>query len=711
MKQHSQAHGAGAKRTIVLVGNPNVGKSVIFSYMTGRYATVSNYPGTTVEVSRGRPHFDPDSLVIDTPGANSLHPQSMDEKVARDILLTTPVDLVLQVIDAKNLRRGLTITTQLAEMGLPVVLSLNMMDEAARRGIRISSDALSESIGIPIVETVAVEKKGFRKLIAQVSGSSAVPAIRVAYPAAIEDGIREISSFMPDLRLSKRALALIFLTDPAEAGESLESLVGHANVVRAQAVANSVQERFSHPLSYIIGVSRSRTVDRLLDTVFVKDVRVLGAEARKKIRRKQAAIALVFTILSMALYSVFGLESLGHWGLHPILLHIVVLLLAFALLPYRFMELITTHYILGTLFLVEILYLMYKFVGVFGAGTLVDLIENGLFQNHVIPAVRSGVDRLIPVAFVSDLLTGDYGLISMGLTYSIAIVMPIVATFFLAFGVLEDSGYLPRLSVVSDRAMRRIGLNGKAVLPMVLGLGCATMATLTTRILDSKKERIIATLLLALGIPCSAQLGVILAIVSQCSPFVMITVIGVVFMQLFIVGALSAKLVKGKSGDFIMELPPLRPPLLFNIVTKTAHRLKWFLMEAVPFFLAGTLVLFLIDRLGIIVFFEKAARPVIGTLLGLPVESTMAFIIGFFRRDYGAAGLFDLFKNGMLDHNQVAVSMIVITLFVPCIANFFVMIKERGWKTALLMVAFIFPYAIIVGALVNLILSITGLTL
>jgi ferrous iron transport protein B len=299
----------------------------------------------------------------------------------------------------------------------------------------------------------------------------------------------------------------------------------------------------------------------------------------------------------------------------------------------------------------------------------------------------------------------------MGLTYSIAIVLPIVATFFLAFGVLEDSGYLPRLSVIADRLMRRMGLNGKAVLPMVLGLGCDTMATLTTRILDSKKERVIATLLLALGIPCSAQLGVIMAMAAGSSVACVITVFVVVAIQLFLVGAMSNKLIKGRTTDFIVELPPIRVPHMGNIVLKTRHRLVWFLKEAVPLFIIGTLVLFLLDRFGTLALMERAFRPVIDGLLGLPLESTGAFIIGFFRRDYGAAGLYDLYLQGLLSTNQIAVSMVVITLFVPCIANFFVMIKERGFVTAMLMVAFILPFAIFVGTLLNLFLTLTGIKL
>jgi ferrous iron transport protein B len=299
----------------------------------------------------------------------------------------------------------------------------------------------------------------------------------------------------------------------------------------------------------------------------------------------------------------------------------------------------------------------------------------------------------------------------MGLTYAIAIVLPIVLTFFIAFGILEDTGYLPRLSVIADRAMRRMGLNGKAVLPMVLGLGCGTMATLTTRILESKKERTIATLLLALAVPCSAQLGVVMAMAAGTSLACALAVFGVVTLQLFIVGSAANRLIKGRTTDFIVEIPPLRVPLAGNMWMKTLHRVSWFLKEAVPLFLIGTLVLFLLDRVGGVALMERAARPVIEGLLGLPVESTVAFIVGFFRRDYGAAGLYDLFTQGRLTTNQVAVSMVVITLFIPCIAQFFVMIKERGLRTAFAMAGFILPFAVLVGAILHAFLRVTGIEL
>jgi ferrous iron transport protein B len=252
-----------------------------------------------------------------------------------------------------------------------------------------------------------------------------------------------------------------------------------------------------------------------------------------------------------------------------------------------------------------------------------------------------------------------------------------------------------------NRGFSAMGLNGKAVLPMVLGLGCDTMATLTTRILPTRKERTVVTLLLALGVPCSAQLGVILGITSQIGTVAILWWVGTIVFVLFTVGWLSAKLLPGQRSDFILELPPLRVPRLGNILLKTLARIEWYLKEAVPLFFAGTFVLFLLDWTGALEPLKWAAAPVVDGLLDLPRDVTPSFLIGFLRRDYGAAGLLKLQQDGMLDGTQVVVALVVITLFVPCIANFFMMIKERGPRAAAAMVAFIVPFAFLVGGILN----------
>jgi ferrous iron transport protein B len=368
------------------------------------------------------------------------------------------------------------------------------------------------------------------------------------------------------------------------------------------------------------------------------------------------------------------------------------------------LERVSVHPVWSVPVLAAVLYGAYQFVGVFGAGTLVGLMEEGLFGQWINPATTRLIEALAPWQFVRDLLVGPYGVVTMALTYALALILPIVSTFFIAFGVLEDSGYLPRLAVVLNRIFKRMGLNGKAVLPMVLGLGCDTMATLTTRMLESRKERLIVILLLSLGVPCSAQLTVILAMLGSVSMAAVGIWAAIIVGVIVIVGALAARVLPGRSSEFIVELPPLRLPQLSNILVKTAARIEWYLKEAVPLFVLGTLILFAGDRLGLLARLQRLTEPVVSGWLGLPAETAEAFIIGFLRRDFGAAGLYRMSQEGLLDWVQVVVAAVTITLFIPCIAQFFMVVKERGWRTGLAIAAFVFSFALVAGTALNFLL-------
>jgi len=335
------------------------------------------------------------------------------------------------------------------------------------------------------------------------------------------------------------------------------------------------------------------------------------------------------------------------------------------------------------------------------AGILVDYLEEVVFGSYLNPWAEKIVMTLLPVQFLQEILIGPYGIITMALTYAIAIILPITATFFIAFSIMEDSGYLPRLASMLNKVFRIMGLNGKAVLPMVLGLGCDTMATLTTRILDTPKERLIVIILLALGVPCSAQLGVILGMFGKQPVAAVLIWGGSLVAVMIFVGFISARLIPGQRADFLLELPPLRMPQISNVFIKTLWRIEWYLKEAVPLFILGTLILFTADKFRILPLVQKIASPVVVSVLGLPVETAESFIMGFLRRDYGAAGLFALQEKGLLNTEQVVVSLVTITLFIPCIANLFMIIKEKGVKTALLTAAFIFPFSIVVGGILH----------
>jgi len=303
---------------------------------------------------------------------------------------------------------------------------------------------------------------------------------------------------------------------------------------------------------------------------------------------------------------------------------------------------------------------------------------------------------------VQELFVGEYGVITLGIRYAVGIILPIVATFFLFFSILEDSGYFPRLALLVDRVFKRLGLSGRAVIPLVLGFACDTMATMVTRTLETRRERVLATLLLALAIPCSAQLGVILAVFAGQPLAFGVWVLALVG-TFVLVGAIGARVLPGGPATFYMELPPLRRPRLGNVLIKTYTRMQWYFMEVLPLFLLASVLMWAGQRTGVFAALVAALQPVVSAL-GLPAETAGVFLFGFFRRDYGAAGLFELTRSGALDQIQLAVAGVTLTLFVPCVAQFLMMMKERGVRTALGMLAFITPFAFGAGYLLNLVL-------
>jgi ferrous iron transport protein B len=747
------------KGKIVLVGNPNVGKSVVFRLLTGSYVLVSNFPGTTVDVSRGRMTLGGTLYeVIDTPGVNSLVPQSEDERVTCEILLCEKPDVIVQVADAKNLRRTLLVTSQLAEFGRPMVLVLNMIDEAQARGIEIDTKGLAESLAVPVVETVAIYSQGKRQLL-QALQNATIPTNPVSVDNPILQELRGQNGANPvppalgvewlslddrgltgwlETSVDESALQPLRKAQELHLSRSRRSLAREIAEMRDAFLDTSV-DRFKHKRQTHFLEEDSAANVRIWLRLLVAGLLVfawnelgalLGFQNPYKFATGLARAWLdappewassgignfVFSLLAGRSATGKGDFGLAYAAIHfclfiaPVVVPLAVLLSR----SRRFAQelgVLSRRADTGIPILLAVMLLVYEFVGYTGAQTLVGLLEEVLFGKFLIPPLRD----FLPAGIVRDFIAGQYGMVSMGITYAIAIVFPVVTTFFIAFSLLEDSGYLPRLSILSDRVMRRMGLNGKATLPMVLGLGCCTMATITTRILNSRKERLIATLLLALGIPCSAQLGVILGISASFSFGATLTVLGVVAMQLLLVGYLSSRLIKGRRSEFIFEIPPIRVPQLKNVLLKTAYRLRWYIQEAVPLFVFGTLVLFFLDRMSLggrslLAWIQNALTPVLTRLLYLPAQAAPVFVLGFLRRDYGAAGLFQMVRNHMLTAQQAVVSLIVITLFVPCLASFLVIVKEQGMKRALAITGFIIPFAVTVGATVSWILRTMQIT-
>ena len=623
---------------LVLVGNPNVGKSVLFNKLTGKFVIISNYPGTTVEIARGGTFIDDKEFtVLDTPGVNEFAPRTEDARVTCDVLRDYPEATVVQVADAKNLRRALLLTLQLAELRRPMVLVLNLMDELDKCGGRIDVRKLSEILGVPVVPTIAIAGTGVH-LLQQAIGRARIPSLPLDTPSS----------------------------------------------------------------------------------------RPYPTEIDAQLARANAILAQVYTI-TQPRHASFA-QKLGWWATHPIK---------------------------GLALAALVLYFTFWFVGLLGAGTAVGFFEKVVFGRYINPWAIRAVDTVLPFPhthdtqeshytleiplspthgisiwentqivsaptyslapsatlegwtqvrrLAHDFLVGEYGVITMALSYSLAIVLPIVTTFFLVFSLLEDSGYLSRLAVMLNRLFRGMGLNGKAVLPMVLGLGCDTMATMTTRILETRKERVITTLLLALAVPCSAQLGVLMAMMASISIRAVVFWVVLMILISFIIGWLAAKLHGGETSDFILELPPMRRPHLGNVVAKTFARLEWYLKEVIPLFVLGTMILFVLDKLRVLDKIARFGEPLVTGWLGLPREAASAFLIGFLRRDYGAVFLLDAATGPkhLLTAHQVLVAMVTLTLFMPCIATLFMISRELGKKTAFWITIFIFPFAFFVGGLVN----------
>lgn len=643
-------------KRILLVGNPNVGKSLIFNRLTGEHATVSNYPGTTVEITSARIRLHGQEMeIVDTPGMYSLSPVTEDENVAYRMIFSTRADLVLHVVDAKNIDRMLGLTLQLMEAGLPLVLVVNMADEARDKSVAIDIETLSSLTGIPVVETVATTGEGITALKDCLARDGVHTSTRIDYGQTIEDAVAEISPLLdPVSHISSRSRALLLLQKAGHTPDGLNpELEGKDNElvgILARARAN-----IQHSVQYYVSIAVRRAADRIIASS-VRIPKSSGLSIGERVSR----------IL------------LNPWTGWPILAVVIYAGL-------------------------------YQFVGVFGAGILVDVLDNRLFNEFLLPPVNRWIDAMFPWPAVQELVTGEYGVITLAVRYAIAIVLPIVTTFFIAFGILEDSGYLPRLSFLLDGAFKRMGLNGRAIIPMVLGLGCGTMATMVTRTLETRRERMIAAMLLSLTVPCSAQLGVTLGLLSG-RPGAMAAWVLVLAAVYVAAGTLTARLMPGEKPMFYMELPPMRWPSFSNVLSKTVSRVVWYVREIIPLFVLASVIIWIGQKTYLFDAVIAAMRPAVVSL-GLPEDAAKAFLFGFFRRDYGAAGLYDLHKVVKLSGNQLFVACLTLTLFLPCVAQWLVLVKERGWRFAVAVALIVMVAAYGAGLLSHTVLTVTGVQL
>ncbi len=593
-------------RKIVLVGNPNVGKSVFFNYLTGLYVDVSNFPGTTVDISYGKLGED---VVIDTPGVYGISSFNDEERVARDVILSA--DLIVNVVDAVHLERDLFLTLQVIDTGIPVLVALNMVDDAAQKGIQVDAHLLEHLLGVPVVSTVAVKGQGLE----QVRGR--LDEARVgSVPATLQRELKEALN-----RIGSQAEALLVLEGDPHVAERH----GIAPGDRREAIYSDRRER-------------------------VND--------------------LVCHVLSETQQGVDFATRLGRWMLRPAT---------------------------GVPFFLLAVSLMFYFIGVFVAQDVVGFTEETLMQGYYEPMMRGLVGRYVSEESVlGAFLIGEFGLMTMTVTYVLGLLLPLVLAFYFILSIMEDSGYLPRLATLVDRMMNLIGLNGRAIIPMILGFGCITMATITTRLLGSERERTIATALLGLAIPCSAQLGVIVGLLAGIGAYYTTLYVGILVLVLGVTGRVLSRVLPGETSDLLIDLPPLRLPRLENVLKKMATKSYAFLKEAAPLFALGALIITTLQVTGLLETIQDVLAPVTVGILKLPRESANIFIMGMIRRDFGAAGLTDM----AISPEQMLVSLVTITLFVPCIASILVIFKERGRREGLLIWLGSWVAAFVVGGLV-----------
>ncbi|RKD21575.1 ferrous iron transport protein B [Caminicella sporogenes DSM 14501] len=576
-------------KKIALAGNPNVGKSVFFNYLTGLYVDVSNFPGTTIDISTGKLGED---IVMDTPGVYGVSSFNDEEKVARDIILYA--DVVLNVVDAVHLDRDLFLTQQIIDMGKPVVVALNMMDDVKRNGIKIDIDLLSKELGVEVIPTTAIKGEGLDKV------KDALKRAKVG------NRIKEVKDIIDKVidKVDTESEALLL-------AEEDENIISRHNI-----------KEYENYREYIYKLRRNR-----VDEIVEKVISETNENASFRIK-------------------------LGRLMLRPIT-GIPILLLT--------------------------LYLMYQAIGVFIAQTVVGVTEEIIMGGYYYNFIMNSIGKFINSStLIGQLLIGDFGLITMVPIYILGLLLPLVVGFYFFLSLMEDSGYLPRIAALVDRLLTSLGLNGRAIIPMILGFGCVTMATITTRLLGSKREKFIATMLLGLAIPCSAQLGIIMGLIAPLGIKAFLIYSLTIFTVFVLTGTLLNKFMPGESTDLLIDLPPLRLPKLSNVLKKTYTKSVMFLKEATPLFALGGVIVTLMQFTGILNGIANALAPFTEGFLKLPPMVAQAFIMGIVRRDFGAAGLNALASQGLLNSGQIIVSLVAITLFVPCIAAIMVVFKERS---------------------------------
>ncbi|MBF0111166.1 MAG: ferrous iron transporter B [Desulfamplus sp.] len=642
---------ANKKKDYVILGNINAGKTTLFEHLTNIESHPTNIPGTTVAIKSGYIQ-NLDGKIYDTPGIYSIFSSNEDERASRDILLLpetrNSLKGVILVADAKNLKRSIGIALQFAEYGLPMLFDINMVDEASSRGIEIDIAKLSQILGVEVCTTIANEGIGVDRLKSALKEIKPIEPkdehFKLRYSDKIEEFIELVGKLVLNSDIAPRALGLLLLSGD----KCVESYISECSSI-------AVLEQLHHLVKEHKDESSS-SIDIYLENLYHKEATQITNQVLKVEPPTNNPFILRF----------------GDW---------------------------CTQLSTGIPIAIGVTALVYLFVGTFAATFLVDTINTLLFEERLIPLITKYID-IIPSKFFQDMIIDpDFGVLPTGLFLALGLVLPVIFCFYIAFGILEDSGYLPRISFLLDRVFRKIGLNGKGVIPIVMGFSCITMALLTTRMLNSEKERNIASFLIFLCMPCAPLIAVMLVILEKMPFYATLTVFGIIFSQIFIAGYIANRVIAGKRSPFIMEIPSMRIPKLWSVIKMAAKKSHHFMNEAVPVFIYASIAIFIFQRVGGLDMVENYVGPVIHKILGLPEQSIQVFIKTMIRRESGATELEHL--RDSYTNLQLVVNLIVMTFIAPCINAIIVLFKERGSKAGSIIMGTVIVYAILIGSVLN----------
>ena len=640
---------------LALIGNMNVGKTSIFSKISTRKVKSVNIPGSTISINRA-PIRGEQGVVYDTPGIISIFSENEDERAAREVVLSEKlaegINGIILVADAKNLKRSLAIALQYGEFGLPMLLNINMEDEAVSRGIEIDTIRLAELLGLQVNTTIAPEGLGIKEMVAGFSQMQPL-TYPVKYSAEIEKFLEEVKDIIGNSRISSRAIGILLLHEDHDARLYLEEKHGSEAVASIRKLVTRFYEENPNHSSYHL-----TEIYNTLAGEITEEVQRTEPPSRSSMLAKFGDMCTAFTT--------------------------------------------------GIPIACSILVAMYFFIGEFGATYLVDTLNSTVFEGLLFPLVSQFTDRL-PSPFMRDMIMDpDFGILPTGVFLAMGLVLPVIFCFYITFGILEDSGYLPRISILLDNTFEKLGLNGKGVIPLVMGFSCVTMALLTTRVLNTEKEKNIASFLLYLCLPCAPLIAVMLIILDKMPLSATFAVFGIIASQVLIAGYFANRLLPGNRSPLFLEIPPMRLPKPLAVLRMASAKTYFFMLEALPVFILASLGVFLFQRIGGLTLIEHTLGPVIHNIMGLPEKSVQVFIKTMIRRESGATELEHI--RHIYTNLQLVVNLLVMTFVAPCINSFIVLFKERGIKSGLVINVTVFVYAILVGSIVNHVCLYFGIT-